>query len=104
MGVRFIEKMGAARSVSVARDINLSAALIRSAACVLIKAIRLRRVPTSSLFYRARTPIALTTKVARPSAARKRRPSYAKCPVSVTMSRIMKAVVVRSLGKWGISR
>ena len=32
MGVRFIEKMGAARSVSVAarRDINLSAALIRS--------------------------------------------------------------------------
>ena len=46
----------------------------------------------------------LMTKVMRPSAARKRRPSYATCQANVTMSRMMRGVVVRSLGKWGISR
>ena len=50
--VRLTGKKGATRSVSVAarRDINPSAALIRCAACVLVKAIRLRSAPTLSLF------------------------------------------------------
>ena len=43
---------GATRSVSVAarRDINPFAALIRSAACVVVKANRLMSAPTLSLF------------------------------------------------------
>ena len=50
--VRLTGKKGATRSVSVAarRDINPSAALIRSAACVMVKVIRLRSAPTLSLF------------------------------------------------------
>ena len=46
------KEMEATRSLSVAarRDINPSAALIRSAACVVVKAIRLRSAPTLSLF------------------------------------------------------
>ena len=52
VGVRLTEKKGATRSVSVAarRDINPSAALTRSAACVVAKAIQLRSAPTLSLF------------------------------------------------------
>ena len=52
VGVRLAEKKGAARSVSVAerRDINPFAALIRYAACAVVKAIRLRSAQTSSLF------------------------------------------------------
>ena len=52
VGVRLTGKKGATRSVSVVvrRDINPSAALIRSAACVVVKAIRLRSAPTLSLF------------------------------------------------------
>ena len=52
VGVRLTEKRGASRSVSVAarRDINPSAALIRSAACVVVKAIRLRSAPFLLLF------------------------------------------------------
>ena len=52
VGVSLTRKKGATRSVSVAalRDINPSAALIRSAACVVVKAIRLRSAPTLSLF------------------------------------------------------
>ena len=51
VGVRLTEKKGAARSVSVAarRDINPSAALSRSAACVVEKIIQLMSAPTSSL-------------------------------------------------------
>ena len=50
--VRLTGKKGATRSVSVVarRDINPSAALIRSAACVMVKVIRLRSAPTLSLF------------------------------------------------------
>ena len=94
------------QSVSVAarRDINPSAALIRSAACVGVKAICRRSAPTSSRFSRARTRRALTTKVARPSAARKRRPSYVTCQENITISRMMKGDALRSLGKWRISR
>ena len=106
VGVRLKGEKGATRSVSVAarRDISPSAALIRSAACVVVKAIRLRSAPTLLLFYRARTPRAQTTKTTWPSAARKRRPSYATCQASITMSRLTMGVVVRSLGIWGISR
>ena len=52
VGVGLTGKKGATRSVSIAarRDINPSAALIRSAACVVVKAIRLRSAPTLSLF------------------------------------------------------
>ena len=52
VGVRLTEKKGATRSVSVAarREINPSAALIRSSACVVVKAIRLRSALTLSLF------------------------------------------------------
>ena len=52
VGVRLTGKKGATRSVSVAvrRDINPSASLIRSAACVVVKAIQLRSAPTLSLF------------------------------------------------------
>ena len=52
VGVRLTEKKETTRSVSVAakRDINSSAAMIRSAACVVVKAIRLRSAPTLSLF------------------------------------------------------
>ena len=52
VGVRLTEKKEATQSVSVAarRDINPSAALIRSAPCVVVKAIRLRSAPTLSLF------------------------------------------------------
>ena len=52
VGVRLTRKKGATRGISVAarRDINPSAALIRSAACVMVKAIRLRSAPTLSLF------------------------------------------------------
>ena len=52
VGVRLTGKKGATRSVSVAarRDINPFAALIRFAACVVVKAIRLRSAPTLSLF------------------------------------------------------
>ena len=52
VGVRLAENKGAARSVSVAakRDINPFAALIRSAACVVVNVIRRRSSPTSSLF------------------------------------------------------
>ena len=52
VGVSLTRKKGATRSVSVAarRDINPSAALIRSAACVVVKAIRLRSAPTLPLF------------------------------------------------------
>ena len=95
-----------ARSVSVAarRDINPSARLIGSAACV-VKAIRRRSAPTSSLFSPGRTPRAPTTKVTRPSEARKRKPLYVTtCQASKTMSRMVREVSVRSLGKWGISR
>ena len=51
VGVRLTRKKEATRSVSVAarRDINPSADLIRSAACVVVKAIRLRSAPTLSL-------------------------------------------------------
>ena len=54
-----------ARNVSVAarRDINPSAALIRSAACVVVMAILERSSPTSSLFSRVGTPKALAMKV-----------------------------------------
>ena len=52
VGVRLVGEKGATRSVIVAarRDINPSVALIRSAACVVVKAIRLRSATTLSLF------------------------------------------------------
>ena len=52
VGVRVTKIKGAAQSVSFAarRDINPFTALIRSAACVVVKAIRWRSAPASSLF------------------------------------------------------
>ena len=49
--VRLTRKNEATRSINVGarRDINPSAALIRSAACVVVKAIWLRSAPTLSL-------------------------------------------------------
>ena len=86
MGVGPTVPRETARSVSVVarRDIDIFAALIRCAACVVVKGLRWRSVPTSSLFSRARTPVALTTKVTRPLVARKRRPSYVACQASTT--------------------
>ena len=96
VGVRLTKIKGSRRIVSVAarRDINPSATLIRSVVCVVVRVIQLRSAPMSLLFQRARTPRALTTKMTRTSAARKRRPLYATCPASVTMSRMMRGVVV----------
>ena len=86
------------------RDTSPFAALMSSAAGIVIKDIRGRSAPTSSLFLHTRTARALTVKVTRPPGARKRRPFYVTCQASIVMSRMRRGVAICSLGKWGISR
>ena len=85
-----------ARSISAVarRNTNPSVALIRSAACMVVKAIRQRFVPTSSVVLRARAPRTAKTTVTPPSAAKRRGPSCVTCQASTAMSQIMREVVV----------
>ena len=91
-------------SAAARRDTNPSAVLIRSAVCVVVKAVRRKSAPNLTLFLRAGTPRTAKTTVTPPSAAKRKRLSCVTRQASIAMSRTRRGVIVRSLGKWGISQ